>query len=167
MNVLAKSLRWLFFQYYWHKTPSSDCRLLEAISSGSLFFTALDPERIIVSFFSLDTIEVGDYHQLPIHSVGKLIYVFIYVLIYLFVQIHLCLPELPVQASLRPWLFLQRCEGELLYFLLNKDWWHFERFRIPRDYSLHEAGWRRSLCRVGAGLAHQLSFVHSPLLSIP
>lgn len=155
MNVLSKSLRWLFFLVL----LTLDSQLWLYVIGSNLIRKSIlyctRPGEDNCSFFSLYTIEVGDYHQLPIHSVRKLICVFIYVFIYLFVQIHLCLPELPVQASLRPWLFLQRHEGEMLYFLLNKYWWHFERFRISCDYSVKQNG---EDCCAEWGLGWLISF---------
>lgn len=134
MNVLSKSFRRLFFGIIATRFLAL-LYIIGNISSRSLFFTVLDLGSTIVSFLTLYTIELGDYHQLSIHILWRLFNLCISIFIYLFLQIHLCLPELPVQASLLGWLLLQRLEKEMFYFTLNKDWWHFERFRISFDYS--------------------------------
>lgn len=52
------------------------------ISSRSLFFTVDDLESTIVSFFTLYTIELGDYHQLSIHILWRLSNLCVYIFIY-------------------------------------------------------------------------------------
>ena len=93
MNVLSKSFRWLFFSIIASRFPA-----LLYISSRSLFFTVLDLESTIVSFFTLYTIELGDYHQLSIHILWRLL---MYVCIYLFILTN---PSLSAKAP---------CSGQL------------------------------------------------------
>lgn len=99
MNALSKSFRRLFFSIIATRFLAL-LYIIGNISSRSLFFTVLDLESTIVSVFTLYTIELGDYHQLSIHILWRLFNLCISVFTYLFLQIHLCLPELPVQASL-------------------------------------------------------------------
>lgn len=72
MNVLSKSFRWLFFSVIATRFPAL-LYIFGNISSRSLFFTVLDLESTIESFFTLYTIELGDYHQLSIHILWKLL----------------------------------------------------------------------------------------------
>ena len=84
MNVLFKSLRWLFFSIIARRS-SAPLYVMGNISSRSLFFTVGDLERTIVSFFTLYAIELGDYHQLSIHILWRLSNLCVYIYIYLFI----------------------------------------------------------------------------------
>lgn len=139
MNVLSKSLRWLCFSIIATRFLAP-LYIMGNISSRSLFFTVGDLESTIVSFFTLYTIELGDYHQLSIHILWRLSNLCVYIFIYLFILTNLCLPKLPVQARLLWWFPLQRFEREMFYFFVNKDWWHFERCRISFDCSMKQTG---------------------------
>lgn len=66
MNVLSKSFRRLFFGIIATRFLAL-LYIIGNISSRSLFFTVLDLGSTIVSFLTLYTIELGDYHQLSIH----------------------------------------------------------------------------------------------------
>ena len=97
MNVLSKSLRWLFFSIIATRFQAP-LYIMGNISSRSLFFTVDDLESTIVSFFTnftqqnweiitnflyqLYTIELGDYHQLSIHILWRLSNLCVYIFIY-------------------------------------------------------------------------------------
>lgn len=84
MNVLSKSFRWLFFSIITTGFLAL-LYIIRNISSRSLFFTVVDLESSIVSFFTLRTIGLGDYHQLSIHILWRLLNLCISVFIYLFI----------------------------------------------------------------------------------
>lgn len=80
MNVLSKSFSWLFFSITDTRVPALPY-FTGSISSGSLFFSLLNLESTTVSFLTLYTIELGDYHQLSIHILWRLFNSYIYLFI--------------------------------------------------------------------------------------
>lgn len=131
VSVLSKSFRWLVLVLL---QPDSQFgyKLLQKISSRGLFFTVQGSESTIVSFLTLNVIKLGHYHQLSIQIFWRWFNFCTYLFIY-FRNPSLS-ARLPVRPACHDDCLCARLERETVSFILNKDWWHFERFRIPFDY---------------------------------
>lgn len=163
MNILSKSFRWSFFFSVIDTRVPALLYIIGNISSGSLFFPVLDLDSTTVSFFTLYTIEPGDHHQLSIHILWRLFNLYIYLII--------CTnPSLSVRAL---------CSGQLALLITPAKTWE----RCSISFSIRIDGILRGseyplitpwngmeeivVHSGGAGLAHQLSFVHTLRLNIP